>query len=116
MFGPDGTLAVGPGYDPGSKTFIWAPTLKVPFVPLHPSAKDIATARHLLETEAFGDFPFDDEASRAHTIAAVLHPFVRPMISGPTPIHAFDKPVSAPARHCSPIPSPTSCSGTGPRS
>ena len=27
-------------------------------------------------------------------MAAVLHPFVRPMISGPTPIHLFDKPQS----------------------
>lgn len=94
VFGPKGTLALGPGYDPGSRTFIWSPRLKVPFVPLHPSPTDIAMARHLLEVEVFGGFPFDDEASLAHTIAAVLQPFVRPMISGPTPIHVFDKPKS----------------------
>jgi putative DNA primase/helicase len=38
------------------------------------------------------DFPFADEASKAHAIAAMLHPFVRPMVSGPTPLHVIDKP------------------------
>lgn len=42
--------------------------------------------------ELLGDFPFVDEASKAHAIAAICLPPVRPMISGPTPLHLIDKP------------------------
>jgi hypothetical protein len=48
--------------------------------------------RWLLD-ELFGDFPFADEASRAHTLALVLEPFVRPAIRGPTPLYLIDAPI-----------------------
>lgn len=92
VFGPDRRLFVGPGYDPSSRMFVWAPKLKIPFVPARPTAADLHKARKLLIEEVLGDFPFDDDASRAHAAAAMLHPFVRPMIVGPTPIHLIDKP------------------------
>ncbi len=94
VFAPSGRLAVDPGYDPESRMFVWPQNLDLPFVPMNPSATDIAKARNIIEYELLGDFPFQDDASRAHAIAAMLHPFVRPMIVGPTPIHLVDKPTA----------------------
>jgi len=45
-----------------------------------------------LFNELLGDFPFVDEASRAHTLALMLEPFVRPLIKGPTPLYLIDAP------------------------
>jgi hypothetical protein len=61
-------------------------------VPEQPSAVDIAKARSLFLDDLYVDFPFADEASRAHALAAMLLPFVRSFIDGPTPLHAFDAP------------------------
>jgi len=94
VFGPSGDLAVESGYHRDSSMFVWTGDLNVPLVPKDPSAADIAKARNLIEFELLGDFPFEDEASRANAIAALLHPFVRPMIEGATPIHLIDKPAA----------------------
>jgi hypothetical protein len=92
VFGPSGELAFKPGYDRSSGYFIWPDKMTVPFVSEHPTAADIAKARHLIETEVLGEFPFDSEASKAHAVAAMVLPFVRAMIDGPTPLHAIIKP------------------------
>ena len=42
--------------------------------------------------DLLGDFPFIGEAERAHALALLLLSFVRPMISGPTPLHLIEKP------------------------
>jgi hypothetical protein len=42
--------------------------------------------------DVFCDFPFKDAASRSHVFAALLLPFVRELIDGPTPLHLFDAP------------------------
>jgi hypothetical protein len=47
----------------------------------------------LLE-ELLHDFPFVDDASKAHTVALMLLPFVRDLIAGPTPLHAIDAPAA----------------------
>lgn len=94
VFGPSGDLASESGYHPDSEMFVWMGDLDIPFVPLHPTSGDIAKARHLIEFELLGDFPFEDEASKAHAVAASLHPFIRPMIRGATPIHLVDKPAA----------------------
>ena len=49
-------------------------------------------ARVLLLEECLGDFPFDDEGSKAHAVAAMLQPFVRELIAGPTPLYLIDAP------------------------
>jgi putative DNA primase/helicase len=67
--------------------------LDVPPVPDKPDAADLALAKKVLLIELLGDFPFKDEASRAHALAALLLPFVRPLIDGPTPLHLLDAPV-----------------------
>jgi hypothetical protein len=48
-------------------------------------------ARLVLE-ELFGDFPFADQASRAHAVALLLQPFVRCLIPGATPLYLIDAP------------------------
>jgi putative DNA primase/helicase len=42
--------------------------------------------------EPLQDFPFVEDADRAHTIALFLLPFVRELIEGPTPLHLIHKP------------------------
>lgn len=92
VFGPSGKLAINAGYDNESQMFIWPRNLVVPFVPSVPTPADVAEARRLVEYELLGQFPFESDADMAHAIAAMLHPFVRPMIVGPTPMALIDKP------------------------
>jgi hypothetical protein len=92
VFGGGGTLRLHSGYHAASKTFVWLGRLIVPFVPMRPTARDITVARQLLEVELLGDFPFEDDASRAHAIAMIVQPFCRPMIRGFTPLYVIDKP------------------------
>ena len=40
--------------------------------------------------EVLEDFPYADNVSRTHSVAAKLLPFVRDLIDGPTPLHHFD--------------------------
>ena len=85
VFGNDGTLITEPGYHPATR-LLYEPTQK-----LHAAAgpgatrrpQQIAAARSLLLDDLLGDFPFVGEAERAHALALLLLPFVRPMISGP---------------------------------
>jgi hypothetical protein len=93
VFAADGTLVDSEGYHAGSG--IWyqpAPGLVVPAVPARPTRQDIKRAKYLLRTELMGDFPFVDDASVAHALAAVLLPFVRDLIDGPTPLHLYGAP------------------------
>ncbi|MDQ3831199.1 MAG: hypothetical protein M3361_18250 [Candidatus Tectomicrobia bacterium] len=50
-------------------------------------------AKAWLFHELLGDFPFADEASRAHSMALLLEPFVHPTIRGPTPLYLIDAPI-----------------------
>jgi hypothetical protein len=85
---PDGRLLATDGYDGDSGLLLRLRGLE-----------DIRTdmpveeARTWLFDELFGDFPFVDDASRAHTLALVLEPFVRPTIHGPTPLYLIDAPL-----------------------
>jgi hypothetical protein len=97
---PDGRLLATDGYDPDSGLLLR----------LH-GLEDVRTdmpvdeAREWLLNELFGDFPFVDDASRAHTLALVLEPFVRPTIDGPTPLYLIDAPLRGAAKACWPTPS-----------
>jgi hypothetical protein len=51
-------------------------------VPDDPTLQQIAAARSLLLDDLLGEFPFVSEAERAHALALLLLPFIRPMISG----------------------------------
>src|SRR5262249_54369632 len=93
IFAGDGSLCIDPGYDARSRTF-YAPATGfiVPNVSLQPTAAEISEALNLITFELLGDFPFIGEAEKAHALAAVLLPFVRDMIDGPTPLHSIEAP------------------------
>jgi hypothetical protein len=93
VFGHDGALVERPGHDAEAR--VWyepPPGFKVPEVPDIPTEADVAAAKALLLDELLCDFPFVDAAARAHMLAALLLPFVRRLIRGPTPIHLFEAP------------------------
>ncbi len=86
VFMPNGELLAVDGYHPGSGLLLDLADLgRIETLPL-------SEARgHVLE-ELLTDFPFVDEASKAHAVALLLQPFVRPMIEGPTPLFGVDAP------------------------
>lgn len=91
---PDGSLLTAAGYDAATRLYhIPAPGLHVPAIPDRPTAGERAAALELLR-EIVIDFPFEDEASRANALAAMITPVVRPLIAGPVPMVIFDKPQS----------------------
>jgi len=91
VFDAEGNLASEPGYHPGAA--LWHHPLSgfnLPPVPKKPSDDELDRARSLILDELLVDFPFVSEADRAHAVAALLLPFVRRLIPGPTPIHLFE--------------------------
>ena len=92
-FAPGGELHVEPGYHHVAGTY-YAPQIdfRVPEVPQVPSGADIEKARELILDELLGDFPFVSNADRAHSCTLLIQPFVRSLISGPTPLHLIEKP------------------------
>ncbi len=46
----------------------------------------------MITEELLGDFPFVGNGEIAHGVAALLLPFARDLIDGPTPLHLFEKP------------------------
>ena len=86
VYAPVGELVSAEGYHEGSGIYLALRGLTVPPLPSVPDA--LALLRELLT-----DFPFSPhESGFAHTLAALLLPFVRPMIDGPTPLHLIEAP------------------------
>ena len=54
----------------------------------------VQDAVSLLRDDLLVDFPFTDEGSEAHALALILQPFIRFILSGPTPLYL----ITAPAR------------------
>lgn len=92
VFGPAWELIATDGYHPASGIYCHLGGLDLPPVPNHPTADDLAAAKDLILDELLGDFPFADEASRAHAVAMMLLPLVRHTIDGPTPLAVADAP------------------------
>lgn len=61
-------------------------------VPARPTPGDLAAVRQLLLGEILVDFQFKSASDRAHALAAMVLPFVRRMVDGPTPIHLIEAP------------------------
>lgn len=92
VIGPDGSVSLAPGYHEASRLFYApAPGLEIPAVPNAPTPEQVAAAVALID-ELLGDFPFTGDAERAHAIAMLLLPMLRPVIEGPTPLHLIEKP------------------------
>jgi hypothetical protein len=91
LFSSEGVLHAKPGYS--TATHCWYEPrgdLKLSEIPHEPAPEQVAQARDLLLNEYLGDFPFEEQADRTHALALTLLPFIRPMISGPTPLHLIE--------------------------
>lgn len=89
IFSRDGKLHDQPGYDKDTKFYY---TGGVEVGDTTPTEANIDAAKDLIIDNLLVDFPFKDDASRAHAVAYLLLPFVRDRISGPTPVHIVDAP------------------------
>lgn len=91
VLGPDFRLTWSPGYHAAGKVFYRPlPGFYVPAIPEASTLDDIADAVAVL-WEPFAEFPFMDDASKANLFAALLTPFVRDVIDGPTPLFLVSK-------------------------
>jgi 5S rRNA maturation endonuclease (ribonuclease M5) len=88
----DGTMLETPGYDPITELYYAPlPNLRMPQIPEEPTEQHVKESLNLLK-EIICNFPFDDEASQANTIAAIMTPVLRNLIPGLVPMILFDKP------------------------
>jgi len=93
-FAADGSLVFENGYHPASGLWHHRTLTDLAAISAAPDASAVAEARTKL-LDILADFPFVDDASRANAVALMLLPFVRPLIAGPTPLHAVDAPSPA---------------------
>ena len=94
VFDADWRLIDTPGYQPRPASSSSRTAAHVPSVPEHPSTRDLQRARTLLLEECLDDFPFVDDSSWTHAVAAPLPRVVRGQIDGPTPLTAVDAPTA----------------------
>jgi hypothetical protein len=93
VFSREGSLIVAPGYH--RNDHVWMdvdPKLQLDSLPSSPTPEETRAARNLLCNELLVDFPFKDSSDLAHAIAALILPFARRMIDGPTPNHLIEAP------------------------
>lgn len=87
--GLDGSVWEEDGYHPAHRAFLDLPRalahLSSALMPMYDSVC-------WLRDELLADFPFVDEVDRTHAVAALVLPFVRPAIDGPTPLHLVEAP------------------------
>lgn len=88
-----GRLLATPGYDAESRLW-YEPSrdLQLPAIPQVPTEADVEGAVQLLTEDLLVDFEFAAESDLAHALAALLLPFVRRLIDGPTPVHLLEAP------------------------
>ncbi|GER88885.1 hypothetical protein KDW_30470 [Dictyobacter vulcani] len=87
---PDGTLLTTPGYDEMTQLYYSpVPSLYVPSIAEHPTDEDVVNALTLID-EAIGQFPYENQASQANTIALLLTPLIRQAIGGHVPLALID--------------------------
>ncbi|MCB0104618.1 MAG: hypothetical protein KDE53_01885, partial [Caldilineaceae bacterium] len=89
VFSADGILHSEPGYNAKSRLY-YTGGVKVGDT----TKRNIKRAKALFFGDLLVDFPFKDDASKAHAIGYLLLPFVRDMIQGPTPVHTVDSPTA----------------------
>jgi hypothetical protein len=92
VLGATGEVIATPGYHPDHGLY-YAPTdLELPWpIPEAPDAAAVAQAREVIE-DILCDFPFAQPAGKTHAVGAMLLPFLRALIAGPTPLHLIHKP------------------------
>lgn len=93
VFAADGSLIQTNGYHANQRLYLdMPPDLAVPTVSTTPSDADILAAKTWILQNLLVDFPFEDDASLANSVAVLLLPFVRNIIAGDTPLHLIEKP------------------------
>ncbi len=94
VFDESWTLVDAPGYQPSTRLFYDPNGCSPPPVQDAPSDDDVGRARSLLLEEWLDDFPFVENSSRSHAVAALLSRVLRNRIDGPTPLFAVDAPTA----------------------
>ena len=93
VFDAQGKLIDRPGYHQNGRLWLALdPSNEIAPIPESPSADELRIAVDLIKDHLICDFPFASASDRAHAFAALLLPFVRRMIGGPTPIHLIESP------------------------
>lgn len=85
---PECRFLVNEGYDTGSGTYLYLNGLGGRVHHDWPLDRCL----DIIFGDLLFDFPFADEGSRAHALALLLQPFLRPYIDGPTPMYLIDAP------------------------
>jgi hypothetical protein len=89
---PDGSTFDIPGYDlVTGRYYAPAEALVVPPVSANPTAEEVRSAVAVID-DVLGEFPYENPASKANAIAAILTPILRPAIKGPVPLALLDAP------------------------
>jgi len=89
---PAGTIISEPGYDQDSGVYYApSPNLKHFPLPADPTREQVSAAIENIN-DAIGEFPYEDEASRANVFGLLLTPVLRPSIIGCTPLAVVDAP------------------------
>ena len=81
-----GRLVSTPGYDQESGLYLDLNRVNIG------ERMPLREAVQWINQELLGDFPFVDDASRAHGLALIIQPFVRDLIDDPTPLYLIDAP------------------------
>jgi hypothetical protein len=93
VFGQKGELIMSEGYHQEDRVWLSPDAnLELQSIPENPTPEEIAAARELFFDDLLIDFPFVDASDRAHALAAMILPFIRRMIDGPTPMHLIEAP------------------------
>jgi hypothetical protein len=90
VFAADGTLVDRPGQNETARVYYDGPAIQglaEDWDDDEVRRDDVRVARDLIMRDLLGDFPFADEASRAHAMSMVLEQFARALIDGPTPAY-----------------------------
>jgi hypothetical protein len=93
IYSPTGGLSTAAGYQPETHFYLHLKdSTNIPEVPEQPDGSLVYQARSLILDDLLVDFCFVDESDRANAVAALLLPFVRLLIQGPTPLHLVESP------------------------
>lgn len=91
VFDSKGRLIDRPGYHETAGLYLLPSGLEVR-VPEKPTPGQVWAAKSWLVDQLLVDFPFASAADRANCVALLLLPFVREMITSPTPFHLIEAP------------------------
>jgi len=93
VFGHKGALVMSEGYHLEDRVWLCPDShLDLQTIPEQPTPEEIIAARDLPFDDLLVDFPFVDVSDRAHAAAAMILPFIRRMVDGPTPMHLIEAP------------------------